>query len=133
MNTNASNRYAAPLVSYGSEREYKPLVAYDFDDASQQNAFTFQFSKNIAATKIYLPPQQWHFIAVVYDGNSATLFCNGTIARKVDLSDHMPVYDSADSMNVGSNRIVNGAVTKVNYYTYDLSSMDVMGMYHLGI
>ena len=133
INTNASNHYSAPIVSYGYKDNYKPLVAYEFDDMSQQNAFAFQFSKTIPATKIYLPPQKWHSIIIVYDGNSATLFCNGAIARKVDLKDNMPDFDFSDCIEVGSDKILNGAITKVNYYTYELSSTDVISMYHLGI
>lgn len=133
MNTNASVHYSAPIVIYGNNQDYKPLIAYAFDDASQQNAITFLFSKNIPAIKIDLPPQKWHHLVIVYDGTFATLYCNGSIARRVDLRDNMPVYDNADYIKIGSDSILNGAIKKVNFYTYELSAMDVLSMYHLGL
>lgn len=132
INTDATSHFSAPIVHYGDAQQGKPAIAYEFDDSTQQNAFAFRFG-NKSVTRIYLPPQQWHHIAIVYDGSSATLFCNGSIARKVDLRDHLPAYSSADYLQVGSDRILNGAVAGVNFYSYELSALAIMGMYRMGM
>lgn len=133
INTDATSRFSAPIVHYGDAQQGKPTIAYEFDDSTQQNAFSFRFGNYGSATMIYLPPQQWHHIAIVYDGSSASLFCNGLLARKVDLKNHLPTYSSADYIQVGSDRILNGAVTGVNFYSYELSALAIMGMYQMGI
>lgn len=133
INTDATSHFSAPIVHYGNAQEGKPAIAYEFDDSTQQNAFSFRFGNSVSVTRIYLPPQQWHHIAIVYDGSSANLFCNGLIARKVDLKSHLPTYSSADYLQVGSDRILNGAVTGVNFYSYELSAFAIMRMYQIGI
>ena len=132
INTDATSHFSAPIVHYGDAQHGKPAIAYEFDESTQQNAFAFRFGNSGTVTRIYLPPQQWHHIAIVYDGSSASLFCNGSIARKVDLKDHLPTYGPADYLQVGSDRILNGAVDGVNFYSYELSALAIMGIYQMG-
>lgn len=131
INTDVSNHYSVPLLCYA---ENTPLITYDFDDEKRQNVFTFQFNKNNnQIIKINLPPQKWHLIVVTYEGNSASLYCNGILSRTVDLREHLPIYSMTDTIKIGGDAILNGAISKVNYFTYELSLTEIEGMYYLGL
>ena len=130
LNTEVSNHYSVPILQFAQNT---PLITYEFDEIKKQNVITFQCGQDTVPEKsiIYITPQQWHNIIITYTTDKACIYCDGNIIRVISLEKNVPEYVSTDTLIIGSNKILNGAITDVNYFTYELNSLEVLGIYNI--
>jgi hypothetical protein len=132
VNTEVSNRYSVPILQFAQNT---PLITYEFNEEKKQNVFAFQCGTNTVPVKsiLYLTPQQWHNIVITYSTDKACIYCDGTIVRTVSLEQNVPEYSSNDTLILGSEKILNGAIADVNYFTYELNSLEILGIYNMNM
>lgn len=130
INTEVSNQYSVPILQFAQKT---PLITYEFDKEKKQNVFAFQCGPDTVPVKslLYLTPQQWHNIIITYTTDKARIYCDGSIVREISLEKNVPEYLSTDTLILGSDKILNGAIADVNYFTYELNSLEIVGIYNL--
>jgi hypothetical protein len=129
INTEVSNQYSVPILQFAQNT---PLITYEFSKEKKQNVFVFQCGKDTVPEKsmLSMTPQQWHNIIITYTTDKACIYCDGTIVRVVSLEKNVPEYVSTDTLIIGSEKKLNGAIADVNYFTYELNSLEILGIYN---
>ena len=82
--------------------------------------------------EIEIPHQKWNQIVMNYNRNVVDIFINGNLERSFKMNDSvMPEYSVLDSMTVGDDNGVEGAVCNVVYHHHPLNAQDVANSYNL--
>jgi hypothetical protein len=142
--TITKNEIAKSPVEY-----VKPMIRYygggNRDDIPEErDKFVFYFAKfppdqtafdasNNSFYDVSLPAQKWNHIAVNYNRNRADVFINGKLERTFDMKGMIPEYNELDTITVGDENGVEGAIRNVVYYHHPLSQDEIVNAYNLGL
>jgi hypothetical protein len=82
--------------------------------------------------EIEIPHQKWNQIVMNYNRNVVDIFVNGNLERSFKMNESvMPEYSGLDSITVGDDIGVDGAVCNVVYHHHPLNAQDVANSYNL--
>jgi len=82
--------------------------------------------------EIEIPHQKWNQIVMNYNRNIVDIFINGNLERSFKMNEGiMPEYSGLDSITVGDDIGVDGAVCNVVYHHHPLNAQDVANSYNL--
>jgi hypothetical protein len=108
-----------------SQKIYDPSFNYPMD----KNEYDLD-SKTFY--EIEIPHQKWNQIVMNYNRNVVDIFINGNLERSFKMNDGiMPQYNALDSITVGDDNGIEGAVCNVVYYHHPLNAEDVANSYNL--
>jgi len=124
----------------------KPMIRYygggnGKDQLEERDKYVFYFSeyppndtydplKN-TFYDVTMPGQKWNNIVLNYNRNKVDLFINGNLEKTFSMDEHMPVYNPLDTMTVGDEHGLNGAVCNIMYYHRPLSKEEIVTNYNL--
>lgn len=153
------NPQAPSAISYSQETEIfsygftdgsgiqqvKPMIRYygggnATDQPVERNKFVFYFatypptnqydSSGDTFHDLSLPTQKWNQIVLNYNRNMVDLFINGSLERSFDTANNLPVFSPLDTITVGSQDGIDGAICNVAYYNHPLSSSQIAFSYN---
>ena len=138
LNTEPSN-YASydretTIFDYGGG---KPKIVYynNTTDDRKKDKYVVYFTNvksGLQSYDITLPSQTWNYIVFNYLSTSVDLFINGNLERTFTFNgDNHPTYAATDTISVGSNDGLNGAICNIHYYAKPLSSSQISNSYNL--
>jgi hypothetical protein len=144
------NSEASSNAAYGKESlifnygDGKPKITYFNDTAGGSNdtknsdKYIIYFSNNESngtrsnAKKITLPSQKWNNLVFNYFSDHVDLFVNGNLELSFKFDDDSrPQYSATDTIDIGSDNGLNGAVCNIRYFTEPLSNSKIVGLYNL--
>jgi hypothetical protein len=135
--TKSPVEYVKPMIRYygGGNRDDIPeerdkFVFYFAKFPPEQTAFDMS---NNSFYDVSLPSQKWNHIAVNYNRNRADVFINGKLERTFDMKGMIPEYNELDTITVGDENGVEGAIRNVVYYHHPLSQDEIVNAYNLGL
>ncbi len=138
------------IFSYGftdasGVQQVKPMIRYygggnSTDQPVERNKFVFYFatypptnqydSSGNTFYDLVLPTQKWNQIVLNYNRNIVDLFINGSLERSFDTANNLPVFSPLDTITVGSQDGIDGAICNVAYYNHPLSSSQIAFSYN---
>ena len=75
--------------------------------------------------------QKWNYIVVTYNNTSVDLFINGILVVSKNLGNNIPLYYPTDSITIGDEKMINGAICNVCYYKTPLSEYQIVNTYNV--
>ena len=138
------------IFSYGftdasGVQHVKPMIRYygggnSTDQPVERNKFVFYFatypptdqydSSGDTFYDMALPTQKWNQIVLNYNRNMVDLFINGSLERSFDTANNLPAFSPLDTITVGSQDGIDGAICNVAYYNHPLSSSQIAFSYN---
>jgi hypothetical protein len=115
----------------------KPSLTYVNDSKTNTNKFVAYFTNNPNATKNSYEftgvLQRWNYYVFNYIGNRVDFFVNGNLETTFYFDDkNMPLPGSAsDTIKVGTDGGIKGAICNVNYYKEPLTKPDIANIYNI--
>jgi len=117
----------------------KPKVVYVNDGKDHINKYIVYFTNNPNANieqsryELTLPLQKWNNFVFNYYDNHADLFVNGVLERTFSfINDNLPLDgNDGDTIVVGQDNGLNGAICNVNYYTTTLPAAEIINNYNI--
>lgn len=141
------NNYSTSVAAYNKESlifDYgsgKPKITYFNNDDKQNEMDIYRFyftnttsecgSKNLNYYEVSMSSQKWNNIVFNYNSTYVDLYINGTLERTFYFEKHLPTYNLYDTITVGSDNGLSGALSNVRYYTKNLSSREIIKNYNL--
>lgn len=126
------------IFNYGNG---KPKITYRYDkqDKYKKDKLIFYFTNienqdNTDVKSYYeltLPSQKWNHVFFNYYSNYVELFINGNLERSYIFKDNYPIYSPSDTITLGSNDNLKGAITNVKYYKNTLDINQIANIYNL--
>jgi hypothetical protein len=112
------------------------------DRTKNRNVYTFYFSNtqdgdnvtnesNTSKYEINIPDQKWNFLSFNYFESKVDLYINGNLERTFYFTNNIPDYSSNDTVLLGSDGGVTGAICNVTYSKAPLSSEQIATMYNI--
>jgi hypothetical protein len=106
-----------------------------------RNIYTFYFSNtkdgntdaditNTAKYEVSIPDQKWNLLSFNYFESKVDLYVNGTLERTFYFSNNIPDYSSNDSVLLGSDGGITGAICNVTYNKKPLTSEQIATLYN---
>ena len=128
------------IFNYGNG---KPRITYMYDkkDKYKKDKLIFYFTNienqdNTDIKSYYeltLPSQKWNHVFFNYYSNHVELFINGNLERSYIFKNNYPVYSPSDTITLGSNDNLKGAITNVKYYKNNLDINQITNIYNLDV
>ena len=114
---------------------------YDKKDKYKKDKLIFYFTNienqdNTDIKSYYeltLPSQKWNHVFFNYYSNHVELFINGNLERSYIFKNNYPVYSPSDTITLGSNDNLKGAITNVKYYKNNLDINQITNIYNLDV
>jgi hypothetical protein len=127
--------FVKPMIRYygGGGRDDIPeerdkLVFYFAKFPPAQQSFD---SSDNSFYDVTIQNQKWNHIAVNYNRNRADIFINGNLERTFDMKDMIPEYNELDTITVGEENGVEGAIRDLVYHKRPLSQEEIVTIYNL--
>lgn len=124
-----------PVFCYGADGKGKPLITYYYDkDSVNKDKLLFYFSNNSTQpnTSVYIDKQKWNNIVVNYKNQICDVFINGQLESSSKLStENLPTYDLGDTITIGAEEGLYGAVCNIKLFFKPLTKMDIVSNYNL--
>jgi hypothetical protein len=114
----------------------KPSISYVNNGTHKGNKYVVYLSNspNAEPYEIVLEDgnQKWNYFAITYHDHNADLFVNGKLLRTQEFnSSNIPIAgDERDTIVVGSNRGLKGAICNVSYYPYAITPREIATSYN---
>ena len=111
-----------PRITYfngGTGEENDKIIVY-FTNQPEHNGVPVNMKK-----------QKWNNLVFNYNSDSVDLFINGNLEKTVDITKFMPFYSPIDTVIVGDDNGLYGAICNVVYYGEPLSEIAVVNSYNL--
>jgi hypothetical protein len=141
------NNYSTSSSAYNKESlifDYgmgKPKITYFNDDSKQNQMDTYRFyftnvnvdclSKNLNYYELNMPSQKWNNVVFNYNSTHVDLFINGKLERTFYFEDRLPTFNLYDTITVGSDNGLSGAISNLRYYKKNLSTREIINNYNL--
>lgn len=138
-NTNASFDRYTPVFSYGG----KPAILYKAsnntmmitakikdltDDMIARSNMDKDENGDVIIYKLEnILLQKWNHILINYNGGVLDIFYNGKLVKSAK---NIVPYMELDTMTIGSQNGINGAICNVVYYNHVLDSNSIVGLYN---
>ena len=130
-----SNKNIYRITFSGSQESSNNDVAVgEFKAAPRSGADLNSISdseSNDTSYDIELTSQKWNHMFFNYHSNSVDLFINGILERTYDMNGKLPKYSPLDTMTVGEDGGLDGAICNVTYYTNDQTKFQITNLYNL--
>jgi hypothetical protein len=111
--------------------ENKLRIYYTTDHAGTISDSSNLHVDNDNYFEISIPIQKWNQLIMNYDSNKVDLFVNGNLEKTIDLKDNIPRYLPTDTISVGSEDGLYGAICNVQYYKDTMSNLQIVNSYNL--
>jgi hypothetical protein len=123
----------------------KPMIRYyggggGDDQTIERNKFVFYFHRyspiNQYATSehtfydVTLKSQKWNQIILNYNRNNVDLYINGDLERTFKMNKSMPIYNDLDSITIGEENGIDGAISNIIYYKHPLTAKQIAYSYN---
>jgi hypothetical protein len=114
-----------PRITYKNETKN--------DRQKHKDVYTFYFSNTNANAnyEVSISNQKWNFIAFNYFDSKVDLYVNGNLERTFLFSDNIPEYAPTDTVKIGSDNGLYGAICNVAYNKLPLTSEQIAIMYNI--
>jgi hypothetical protein len=118
----------------------KPQITYVDNGKDIIDKYIIKFSNRSDNVKdgnssysIQLPHQKWNYFVFNYFDNKCDLFINAELLRTFEFNENnVPKNgDNADTITVGDNNGLSGAICNVNYYPDIMTKTNITMMYNL--
>jgi len=115
----------------------KPKISYVNNGTHKGHKYVIYLSNSPTAEpyEIILKDgnQKWNYFAIVYHDNSADVFVNGKLLRTQTFnSTNLPLRgDESDTIVVGSDNGLKGAICNVSYYPYIIKEREIANTYNV--
>uniref|UniRef100_A0A6C0HHM6 Uncharacterized protein n=1 Tax=viral metagenome TaxID=1070528 RepID=A0A6C0HHM6_9ZZZZ len=123
-----------------------PRIAYKNESTSNarlkdRNIYIFYFSNtqdgnvadngNVSANyEVSIPNQKWNLLTLNYFESKVDLYINGNLERTFYFTNNIPDYASTDSVLLGSDNGLAGAICNVSYNKIPLTAEQIATMYN---
>jgi hypothetical protein len=141
------NNYSTSVAAYNKESlifDYgsgKPKITYFNNDDKQNEMDIYRFyftnttdecnSKNLNYYEVNMPSQKWNNIVFNYNSTYVDLYINGKLERTFYFEKHLPTFSLYDTITVGSDNGLSGALSNARYYKNNLSSREIINNYNM--
>jgi hypothetical protein len=114
----------------------KPKITYynNTMENNKKNKYIIYFTNITKGPQTYeltLPSQKWNNFVFNYDSNKVDLFVNGDLVRTFNFTMNRPVVTATDTIVIGSDDGLTGAICNIRYYSHILSSKYIVSNYNL--
>jgi len=124
----------------------KPSIVYynNMDEDIHKNKYKVYFTKGSSSSnnrnrpcdncfEIMLPNQKWNNFVFNYKSTQADLFVNGELVKVFKFTDTVPspTFYASDSIIIGSDNGLDGAICNVRFYPTNLTSSFITTNYNL--
>jgi hypothetical protein len=79
---------------------------------------------------INMPNQKWNYIVINMNNGVMDVFINGNLAKTVSIQ-LIPSFSPLDTVVIGDNPGVDGAICNVKYYTVPMTKYEITNSYNL--
>jgi len=123
------------MTIYGKK---KPSIRVD--ELKFTHLDMFHLVQNITQTIMYkdknslimtIPSQKWNHIVFNYYENSVDLFINGNLERSVDLKNNPIIQLPTDTISLGDEDGIHGALCNLVYYNIPLTQTKISQIYNI--
>lgn len=118
-----------------------PRITYEYenkeDEEENEKVNVYLTNNNEMSSNINLKmsskvkKQRWNHFVINYNSHYADLFINGKLENSVNLSMHTPTYSPSDTIKVGAEDGLDGAIANITYYTDVLTKTQIANEYTL--
>ena len=122
------------IFDYGNG---KPRIAYknSIDNSRAENTDNYLiYVSNNGDTKpmtVSVPNQKWNYFAFNFFDSKVDVYINGTLERSIEYGKNIPSYNSSDTILVGSDKGLDGAICNINYYGIPLTATQIVTKYNV--
>jgi hypothetical protein len=120
-----NNTNGKPRVTYKNNGKYKgnKYVIYLSDAESNVSPFEIELENGF---------QKWNNFVITYHDSTANIFINSKLVRTMNFDkNNMPLSGSEfDTIIVGENNGIKGAICNVNYYPYAVTQREISTTYN---
>jgi hypothetical protein len=111
----------------------KPRITYRYDPTSSLDQYYLYFTPNVKdRMTLTVVGQKWNQFVFNYNNNIVDIFINGNLERTFQLSNHtLPQYDSSDTISIGSENGLDGAICNIVYRSTPLTKYEIANSYNL--
>jgi hypothetical protein len=130
---NHSYAHETEIFNYGNG---KPRITYfnDVTSDAKKDKYIFYFTSSTKKPYSYsmtLPSQKWNNLVFNYSSDKVDLFINGNLERTFIFENNMPKYLATDTVTIGSDNGLDGAICNINYYNEPLTKTKITMAYNL--
>jgi hypothetical protein len=121
------------IFNYGSG---KPRITYhnNVNGKNGKDKMIFYLTNsqtNPVTVSLRVPKQKWNYFVFNYTSTNVDLFLNGTLIETVAFSNNFPTFSIYDSVSIGSENGLNGAICNIQFYQDNLSLPQIVNSYNL--
>jgi hypothetical protein len=122
-----------PRITHKNKSDNKRLKnrnIYTFYFSNTQDGNTIADTENTAKYELSMPDQKWNFLSFNYFESKVDLYVNGNLERTFYFANNIPDYSSNDSVLLGSDSGITGAICNVTYNKKPLTSEQIATLYN---
>lgn len=122
-----------PRITYKNQSSNKRLKSrniYTFYFSNTQDGNIDDKGRTSAHYEVSIPNQKWNFLSLNYFESKVDLYVNGNLERTFYFTNNIPDYSSTDSILLGSDNGLSGAICNVTYNKKPLTSEQVALLYN---
>jgi hypothetical protein len=123
-----------PRITYKNNSDNKRLKnrnIYTFYFSNTQDGSTAENGNTSAKYEVSIPNQKWNFLSFNYFESKVDLYINGNLERTFYFTNNIPDYSPNDSVLLGSNGGLTGAICNVTYNKRPLTSEQIATLYNM--
>jgi hypothetical protein len=125
-NENNSTKTENEIFNYGNG---KPKVTVS---RLPKNKYTIYYSNNgNSSYDLELENQKWNYFVITYNNNIVDIFINGVLKHSLEITNNVPSYSLKDTITVGEQNGLYGAICNVCYYINPLTKSQIANNYNL--
>ena len=107
----------------------KPRLTYD-QTAGEYYLYSSSTTDKYKIRIVDLPAQRWNNFVFNYVDGITDVFINGTLERTFSFGDALPKYDVADTITIGAENGIFGAVCNVQFCYNIMSEGEIVSAYN---
>jgi hypothetical protein len=139
--SNAAYANETTIFNYNNHPRITHKNKSDNKRLKNRNIYTFYFSNtqdgnanaditNTAKYEVSVPDQKWNLLSFNYFESKVDLYVNGNLERTFYFANNIPDYSSNDSILLGSDGGITGAICNVTYNRKPLTSGQIATLYN---
>jgi hypothetical protein len=131
--TNIFNYNNHPRITYKNQSSNKRLKSrniYTFYFSNTQDGKIDDNGRTSAHYEVSIPNQKWNLLSLNYFESKVDLYINGNLERTFYFANNIPDYSSTDSVLLGSDNGLAGAICNVTYNKKPLTTEQIALLYN---
>jgi hypothetical protein len=120
-NSNEKNRKGKPRITY---------LIKELNDEMMKIYFTNQ-TNPLGSYEFKITKQKWNNIVINFSNSKADLFVNGELEYTYNYVNNKPLHNAMDFITTGEDNGLNGAICNINYYSQNLSLIEIINNYNI--